>query len=250
MNRRFDLAFKLIERRAKINIIMYTCELSQAQARGLWAEMSAHPPKGGEVRILPRIARSRERLLEVSIFIQIYRQLASSNYQENIDHDAWVKAYDLYLDLRNDAGLKPDIELDINDCWQIVVGLRRGHDLRLTTCNNCGVTYPKFGIRPKRGGCPCCDNSSWRTRRPQTVPDGILAAPAEILALPIPGLTSLNEHAAHLDYSPVGGSNVADFTAQGGRQRLLVEVKQGLAQGRGGEGTPLFGDALLDVQSP
>jgi predicted Zn-ribbon and HTH transcriptional regulator len=152
------LALRLIDLNAKTHIISHVTQLSPDQVRDLQKDVGMRSPPRGAVRSLARIGRTKERLIDMAVFIACYTSLAKTPYALQIDVEAWIASHALYQRLRGSNSNRAP-ELDINEAWQVVVGLRKGNsprdDLKLCSCKTCGFTYPDVGVH-YHTDCPLC----------------------------------------------------------------------------------------------
>lgn len=157
--RKIAAVLPLIERGARTPVVQMFTELKPPVLRDLFKEIHGSPPKSG---LLPFasdcILKTRRRLVEASIFMNIYvreGRVRDVPVHREVRQDCMVAAYDLYLKLREDTGYNDQSALDLTMCFVLCRDYRR-RLLEVRPCRRCGADYVVADGQELLPNCPLC----------------------------------------------------------------------------------------------
>jgi flagellar transcriptional activator FlhC len=150
---RFERAILLIRRHVRTQIIALYTGLPANRIRALYKDIHDQAPTPGPLQQSATIIATRQRVVEASVAMTLYARLGGAAVFQEVVLDAWLKAHELYLELRRDHALPGD-PIDINEMWKIVRDLRCGHVV-LHSCA-CGCRFVTVANQLILPNCPAC----------------------------------------------------------------------------------------------
>lgn len=148
-----SLAYELVRRKLRTPIVHLYTGMPLAEIRELYRELHGRSPSSGLLPSISTLLPNRQCQIYVSLFASIYRRLGGEGVFKNIDIQAIIKAWDLFLDLtRNIRKKRPD---NITEAWVIARDIRINAAV-LSTCPRCATPYlsaPESKLPPT---CPIC----------------------------------------------------------------------------------------------
>lgn len=188
----------LIAMKLRTGFLVHTTKLKPARLRALFKEVhGGESPRSGLLPEPEGIMSTRQRVIEASTFMALYRRFEGEEAQRKIDLGAFTRAYMMYMEMRSIAGFTDRSVVDINECWILVREYRQGPTkLQIRACRGCGAEYAYVTTQDLVGDCPCC-GTKYAGSNLRTVP-AKPAAPARRAAV---GEARLSVSAAVLERS-------------------------------------------------
>jgi flagellar transcriptional activator FlhC len=138
------LAEELIRAGLKNSVITLATGLSRQVLQVIRTEVPSPLSKtqlAGALSSPHRFLSTRRRLIEASLFMSLYDQMAQAP-RECVDYQALMASYAMFRDFFEYTNPNnPDV-LDVNDCFVLAREYRTSEDsVALHYCGNCGASY-------------------------------------------------------------------------------------------------------------
>lgn len=149
------LAIRLIERGLRTTPVRELTCLPDAEIRTLYRTIHGKSPPSGDVPSSASLFHTRRLQAQVSVFASIYRRVGGTGVLKNVNADALIKSYDLFLDLTVPKLRDTRGQLDFTGAWVIARDLRTPAAM-LKECRDCRVHYLLAENSDLPPTCPFC----------------------------------------------------------------------------------------------
>ncbi|WP_162560116.1 FlhC family transcriptional regulator [Methylotetracoccus oryzae] len=164
-HRQRTLALQLLQRRLRSTPVQHLTGLPIKEVRALHRAVHGVSAASGPLYHTASLMLNRRVQAQLSVYALLYRRLADATALQDIDVDALIRSYDLFVELggqRGETGTGRDF--DFTAAFVLVRDLCDGA-VHLLPCGSCGIGYLVAAEAPVPPTCPFCPQ---RRARPRT----------------------------------------------------------------------------------